>query len=36
MIGKLCVQVANRPVRPEWKGESFFRRFAKPAADTTH
>ena len=36
MIGKLCVQVANRPVRPEWKSESFFRRFAKPAADTTH
>ena len=36
MIGKLCVQVANRPARPEWKAESFFRRFAKPAADTTH
>ena len=36
MVGKLCVQVANRPVRPEWKSESFFRRFAKPAADTTH
>ena len=36
MIGKLCVQVANRPTRPEWKSESFFRRFAKPAADTTH
>jgi Zn-dependent M28 family amino/carboxypeptidase len=36
MIGKLCVQVANRVERPEWKAESFFRRFAKPAADTTH
>jgi len=36
MVGKLCVQVANRPIRPEWKSESFFRRFAKPAADTTH
>jgi Zn-dependent M28 family amino/carboxypeptidase len=36
MVGRLCVQVANRAIRPEWKSESFFRRFAKPAADTTH
>ncbi len=36
LTGKLCVQVANRAARPEWKAESFFRRFAKPALDTTH
>jgi Zn-dependent M28 family amino/carboxypeptidase len=36
MIGKLCVQVANRPTRPEWKTESFFKRFAKPAPNTTN
>ena len=36
LTGKLCVQVANRATRPEWKAESFFRRFAKPAIDTTH
>ncbi|MGE4085811.1 MAG: M28 family metallopeptidase [Vicinamibacterales bacterium] len=36
LTAKLCVQVANRAERPEWKAESFFRRFAKPAPDTTH
>ncbi len=36
LTGKLCVQIANRAERPEWKAESFFRRFAKPAPDTTH
>jgi Zn-dependent M28 family amino/carboxypeptidase len=29
MIGRLAVQVANRPTRPGWKAESFFRRFGK-------
>jgi Zn-dependent M28 family amino/carboxypeptidase len=29
VIGRLAVQVANRPTRPGWKAESFFRRFAK-------
>jgi Zn-dependent M28 family amino/carboxypeptidase len=28
VIGRLAVQVANRPTRPGWKAESFFRRFA--------
>ena len=32
LTGKLCVQVANRAARPEWKAESFFRRFVRPAA----
>jgi Zn-dependent M28 family amino/carboxypeptidase len=36
LTGKLCVQVANRAVRPEWKAESFFKRFAKPAPNTTN
>ncbi len=39
MIGALCVRVANRDGRPQWKDTSFFKRFAKPAksptADTT-
>jgi len=36
LTARLCVQVANRAERPEWKADSFFRRFAKPAPDTTH
>ena len=28
VIGRLAVQVANRPTRPAWNPESFFRRFA--------
>ena len=36
LTGKLCVQVANRATRPEWKAESFFKRFAKPAPNTTN
>jgi Zn-dependent M28 family amino/carboxypeptidase len=36
LTGKLCVQVANRTVRPEWKAESFFKRFAKPAPNSTN
>ena len=36
MIGELCLRVANRDTRPQWKDGSFFRRFAKPATtDTT-
>jgi Zn-dependent M28 family amino/carboxypeptidase len=34
VIGRLAVQVANRPARPAWMPESFFRRFAK--APGTH
>lgn len=34
VIGRLAVQVANRPTRPAWAPESFFRRFAK--APGTH
>ena len=36
LTGKLCVQVANRAARPEWRPESFFKRFAKPAPNTTN
>ena len=36
LTGKLCVQVANRAARPEWRAESFFKRFAKPAPNTTN
>lgn len=32
VIGRLAVQVANRPTRPGWKAESFFRRFAEASA----
>jgi len=28
VIGRLAVRVANRPARPAWKPDSFFRRFA--------
>ena len=28
VIGRLAIQVANRPARPAWKPDSFFRRFA--------
>ncbi len=34
VIGRLAVRVANRPTRPTWKPDSFFRRFAK--APGTH
>ncbi len=30
MIGDLCVRVANRDGRPQWKDTSFFKRFARP------
>ena len=32
MIGDLCVRVANRDTRPQWKDGSFFKRFARPVA----
>jgi Zn-dependent M28 family amino/carboxypeptidase len=36
MIGELCLRVANRDSRPQWRESSFFRRFAKPVlSDTT-
>ncbi len=35
MIGDLCVRVANRDARPQWKEASFFKRFVKPAATET-
>ena len=35
MIGDLCVRVANRDVRPQWKDGSFFKRFAKPVTTET-
>jgi Zn-dependent M28 family amino/carboxypeptidase len=36
MIGELCLRVANRDSRPQWKDASFFKRFARPvAAETT-
>ena len=31
VIGRLAVRVANRPTRPTWKPDSFFRRFVRPA-----
>lgn len=34
LIGRLAVQVANRPTRPAWRPDSFFRRFGK--APGTH
>jgi Zn-dependent M28 family amino/carboxypeptidase len=34
VIGRLAVRVADRPTRPTWKPDSFFRRFAK--APGTH
>jgi Zn-dependent M28 family amino/carboxypeptidase len=35
MVGELCVRVANRETRPQWKEASFFKRFAKPATTAT-
>lgn len=35
MIGDLCVRVANRDARPQWKETSFFKRFAMPAVTET-
>lgn len=35
MIGRLCLRVANRETRPQWKDGSFFKRFARPAANET-
>jgi Zn-dependent M28 family amino/carboxypeptidase len=35
MIGRLCLRVANRETRPQWKEGSFFKRFARPAANET-
>jgi Zn-dependent M28 family amino/carboxypeptidase len=34
VIGRLAVRVANRPTRPAWKPDSFFKRFAR--APGTH
>lgn len=31
VIGRLTVRVANRAVRPAWKADSFFKRFAAPS-----
>ncbi len=31
LIGDLCVRVANREARPQWRENSFFKRFARPA-----
>ena len=31
MIGRLSLRVANRDTRPSWKGDSFFKRFVRPA-----
>jgi Zn-dependent M28 family amino/carboxypeptidase len=31
MIGRLALRVANRPTRPGWKADSFFKRFETPA-----
>jgi hypothetical protein len=33
IIRQLMVQVANVPQRPQWKTDSFFRRFAEGAAN---
>ena len=35
LIGELCVRVANRDGRPQWKDTSFFKRFARPAVTET-
>ncbi|MCC6991560.1 MAG: peptidase M28, partial [Acidobacteria bacterium] len=35
MIGDVCVRVANRDSRPQWKDASFFKRFAKPVTTET-
>ncbi|MEP7117743.1 MAG: M28 family metallopeptidase, partial [Acidobacteriota bacterium] len=35
LVGELCVRVANRDGRPQWKDSSFFKRFARPAASDT-
>ena len=32
MMGRLAVRVANRPTRPAWKADSFFKRFEKTSA----
>jgi Zn-dependent M28 family amino/carboxypeptidase len=33
VIAALCERVANRPERPRWAADSFFRRFARPASE---
>ena len=35
LIGDLCVRVANRDGRPQWKDTSFFKRFARPLTTET-
>ena len=35
MIGRLALRVANRPARPAWRADSFFKRFEAPAAPPT-
>lgn len=32
LIGDLCVRVANRDARPQWRDTSFFKRFARPVS----
>jgi Zn-dependent M28 family amino/carboxypeptidase len=32
MMGRLAVRIANRPTRPAWKPDSFFKRFEKRSA----
>ncbi len=35
LIGDLCVRVANRDGRPQWRETSFFKRFARPMVTDT-
>ena len=35
IYAKVVAAVANRPTRPQWNGDSFFRRFANPEPATT-
>lgn len=35
LVGELCLRVANRDARPQWRETSFFRRFAKPVVTET-
>jgi Zn-dependent M28 family amino/carboxypeptidase len=35
MIGRLAIRIANRPTRPGWNADSFFKRFEKAPAPTS-
>ncbi len=35
LIGELCQRVANRDSRPQWREQSFFKRFARPVLNDT-